>query len=157
MKTKLFLLGFMGSLCLLQAQDADVPRELSKTFNRYSRAWVQGDWGRVYDVTAPEFQKMFLNSFGSREAWIKHQAESFKDTITELERTASYRISDTLYTFATVTRGKRPGGKPFTVEGFATFELINDKWYLVEPVVPKRAETRPSSQQPQPNSKLPTR
>lgn len=155
MKTKFFLLGFLGSLCLLYAQDADVPRELSKTFDRYARAWVQGDWGRVFDITAPEFQAIFLKSFGNREAWIKHQGQSFKDTITELDRTASYRISDTLYTFATVTRGKRPGGKPFTIEGFATFELINDKWYLVEPVIPKRAEHPSLSRPSQPDSSQP--
>ncbi len=155
MKINVFLASFLSSFCLLHAQDADVPRELSKTFDRYARAWVQADWGRVFDVTAPEFQMMFLKSFGNREAWIKHQAASFKDTITALERTSSYRISDTLYTFATVTRGKRPGGKPFTIEGFATFELINDKWYLVEPVIPKRAEHPPLSRSSQPDSSQP--
>lgn len=141
----LLILGFLGGLNLAHGQDSSVPPELNKTFERYARAWENSDWGRVFDITAPAVQKVMLNNFGSREAWIKHQDGNFKDKITSLQRVQTFRMLDTVYTFAIVTKGKRPGGGPFGVPGFATFEFIDGKWYLVEPVVPKSAKQAPSS------------
>jgi hypothetical protein len=139
----LFLM--LGSLQLF-AGDVAVPKGLVETFDKYSKAWIRADWGRVFDLTSPVNQQALVKEFGTRENWIKHQAANFKDIIVSLERRATHRMSETIYTFAIVTSGKRPEGAPFSVEGFATFEWINEKWFLVDPVLPKA---------PQPTTKTP--
>ncbi len=135
----------------VMAQDAAVPPELDKTFDRYSRAWTHADWGRVYDLTSPAIQNILLRDFKSRDGWIKHQSEDFKDTINELERKGVFRMSETVYTFAIITHGKRPkeaGGESFEVPGYASFQLFAGKWYLIDPVMPKQALPAKSATMP---------
>jgi hypothetical protein len=127
---------------VLCAQDAAVPRDLDKTFERYAKAWIQRDWGRIYDLTSAGIRKTYDTDFGSRQNWINHQEKDFQDKVTTLEYIGSYQITNTIFTFEIVTKGKRPNGEPFTVKGYASFELIERQWYLVDPIFP------PNSQQP---------
>lgn len=130
----------------LRAQEDTAPAELDKVFDRYCKAWTHADWGRIFDLTSPALQNIMLRDFKTREGWIKWQASDFKDTITEMERKAVFRMSNTVYTFVIVTKGKRPresGGKDFEAGGFASFELLNGKWFLVDPVIPKEMQPEP--------------
>lgn len=130
----------------LLAQNAAIPKELEKTFDRYRRAWVGRDWGRIYDLNAPQYQKKAVEMFGNREKWIKHQDVDFKDKIISIQSVATYQLSDTVFTFETVTNGKRPNGKEFNLRGYTTFELIDGRWYLVEPLPPRNPP--PTAAQP---------
>ena len=134
-------LFFCSFFCLIAnfvlAQEAEVPKQLTKTFDRYSKAWVNRDWNRVFEITAPEYQKILIKKHGSREVWAKNQETAFKDKITQLERLKSYRIADDLFTFTVLTHGKRPSGIDFKVPGYASFQFIEGNWYLIDPVIPK--------------------
>lgn len=123
----------------------ETPPELIKTFERYSRAWTQADWGRILDLTSPILQQSMTKEFGGREGWIKNQSAKFKDTITEMVHHEMFKVSSNAITFAITTKGKRPSGETFAVNGWATFELIDGKWYLGESIPP--AAARPTGPQ----------
>lgn len=123
--------------------DVPLPPDLAKTFERYARAWVDGDWGRLFDINDPEGQKLAIKDYGSRDGWIEHQAKSLKDRILSIERRAVWRVGQASYTFAISTKVRRPDKREETVGGFATFEWIEGKWYLVEPVIPGTASPPP--------------
>ncbi len=122
-------------------QNDEVPRELGKRFERYTRAWKHRDWNVIYDLTAPNFQNLLLqdSECETREEWVRHQEKEIKDKINSLDATAGYRLSDILFTLSIVTKGKHPDGKEFSSEGYASFQLIEGQWYLVDPVPPKAA------------------
>ena len=125
----------------VRGQNDEVPRELGKRFERYARAWKHRDWNVIYDLTAPNIQKLLLQDSESetQEEWVRHQEKEIKDKINSLEATASYRLSDVLFTLSIVTKGKHPDGKEFSSESYASFQLFEGRWYLVEPVPPKAA------------------
>jgi hypothetical protein len=130
-------------------RDAPLPPELAKTFERYARAWADGDWGRLFDLNDPEGQKLAIKEFGSRDAWMEHQAKALKDRILSVERKAVWRVGEASFTFAISTKVRRPDKREETVGGFATFEWIDGKWYLVEPIIPGAAQAAP----PQPGGR----
>jgi len=141
-----------------QGQDDPFPRELQKRFERYARAWVKRDWNTIFELTAPNFQELLLQNSGSetREEWVKHQEVDVKDRITSLDLTATHRISETVFTVAITTKGMHPNGAEFSSKGYASFELMDGKWHLVDPVPPgpstgarKEAPVRKEEPKPQ--------
>ncbi len=123
-----------------------LPPDLEKTFERYTRAWVDADWGRLFELNDPQGQKLAIKEFGSRDAWIEHQAKSLKDRILGIEREGVWRVGQNSFSFAIVTKVRRPDKREETVPGFATFEWIEGKWYLVEPVIPGEPAPPPPPQ-----------
>lgn len=128
------------------AHEPPLPPELAQTFERYTRAWRDADWGRLFDLNDPEGQKLAIKEFGSRDAWIEHQAKSLKDRILGIERKGVWRVGQASFTFAIATKIRRPDKREEVVPGFATFEWIEGKWYLVEPVIPGEAAPAPPPQ-----------
>lgn len=126
-----------------RSRDALLPPDLLKTFERYARAWKDADWGRIFDLNNPESQKLAIKQFGSRDAWIEHQSRDFKDRVLGIERNAVWRVGEATFTFAIATKVRRPDKQEETLGGFATFEWIEGKWYLVEPIVPGGTQPPP--------------
>ncbi|MCC7518842.1 MAG: hypothetical protein IT578_06620 [Verrucomicrobiae bacterium] len=131
-----------------KALEAPLPPDLVKTFERYTRAWADADWGRIFEINNPAAQKTALQEFGSRDAWIEHQEKSLKDRVLRVERQAVWRVGEASFTFAISTKVRRPDKREETLGGFATFEWIEGKWYLVEPILPGAAQTSPPSRAP---------
>ncbi|MDD2708819.1 MAG: hypothetical protein PHV34_12610 [Verrucomicrobiae bacterium] len=144
----LFALIFCSTL---SAQQDPIPKELKKSFDRYAKAWINRDWGRVFDLTSPGIQKLYLQQFKTRENWIANQENGFKDKLTQFEYRRAFKISETVYTLDIFIKGLRPGGNPFENKDYCSFEWISQKWLLVDPVLPRL----PGMQNPQTSIDIP--
>ncbi len=148
MKRFLHLLFFLGGISLTYGLQVPIPSDLEKTFDRYSRAWVHEEWGAIFDCLPPTVQKTYLEMFKTRDGYIKNQEAGFKDKIISFERKATYVMGPKIYTFATVVKGKHPSGEEFTSASFTSFELIENRWCMVDPVVPNFGQNLPPPPKP---------
>ena len=90
-------------------------------------------------MASPDFQKLLSRDSDSenQKEWARCQEANFKDKITSIEVTATYRLLDILFTIVIATKGKHPDGKEFLFESYISFQLIDGRWYFVDPVPPK--------------------
>lgn len=145
MRKFLVLFCLLNFLVALQAENrpksrVPVPDELADAFDKYSKAWIRRDWGTVFDCLTPTDQKKTLELHGTKDLYIQKQEEGFKDTVTSFERVATYRMGQLVFTFAIVIKGKHRNGEAFVDPTFCSFELVDGRWCLINPVVPNMGQ-----------------
>ena len=130
------MIGLLLGSSMLMAQNDALPPELSRAFDRYSRAWRDRDWSTAFDVQSPAAQQEMIKKFGSKDAWMKLFDKEFKDVITALERGRVYRMQDQLYTIKIMTKGYHVNKEEFVIHNYVTFQWDGRGWCLVETVYP---------------------